>query len=100
MNEQSSIKHLCPNRWVGSFTETGESNLLSCLLLAMTIGSLAEQRKIEITSSNTFCFTKLIEAKRYKICISKSLCTMLKETGLLVLVYQMESRSMKRCGVV
>lgn len=71
------------------------TELLSCLSLAMTVGNLAEQR-IWMMLSNTFCFAKLTEARRYNIPISKSLATLLKNTGLLAPIYQMGKQICKK----
>lgn len=71
------------------------TELLSCLSLAMTGGNLAEQR-IWMMLSNTFCFAKLTEARRYNIPISKSLATLLKNTGLLAPIYQMGKQICKK----
>lgn len=62
----------------------------------MAVVSLAEQRRICMLMSNASCFAKLTEVKKYNILISKSLGTLLKETGLLLLTCQMGKQVCKK----
>lgn len=62
----------------------------------MAVGSPAGQRRLCMLMPNTSCFAKLTEVKKYSILISKSLGTLLKETGLLVLTCQMGKQVCKK----
>lgn len=62
----------------------------------MAVGSPAGQRRLCMLMPNTSCFAKLTKMKKYSILISKSLGTLLKETGLLVLTCQMGKQVCKK----